>query len=110
MFSVFVVSMPISPYEFDYDYPNASNTIFYLASVSKQFTAMAMALLEEQGKISLDDDIRKYFPENDEPKGIKKRNLLLCQHRHSPLYVSVKLNGYGFNKSPFTQPLYPART
>ena len=47
----------------DYDYPNAPNTVFYLASVSKQFTAMSMALLEEQGKISLDDDIRKYFPE-----------------------------------------------
>ena len=67
----------------DYDYPNASNTIFYLASVSKQFTAMAMALLEEQGKISLDDDIRKYFPEiPDYGSKITIRNLI---HHNSGL-------------------------
>ena len=67
----------------DYDYPNASNSVFYLASVSKQFTAMAMALLEEQGKISLDDDIRKYFPEIPEyGSKITIRNLI---HHNSGL-------------------------
>ena len=67
----------------DYDYPNASNSVFYLASVSKQFTAMAMALLEEQGKISLDDDIRKYFPEiPDYGSKIIIRNLI---HHNSGL-------------------------
>ena len=34
-----------------------------LDSMSKQFTAAAMILLSEQGKVSLDDDIRKYLPE-----------------------------------------------
>jgi CubicO group peptidase (beta-lactamase class C family) len=38
-------------------------TIFHIASVSKQFTAFAIAMLADQGKISLDDDIRKFFPE-----------------------------------------------
>ncbi|HZY82788.1 MAG TPA: serine hydrolase domain-containing protein [Cyclobacteriaceae bacterium] len=38
-------------------------TIFHIASVSKQFTAFAIAMLADQGKISLDDDIRKYLPE-----------------------------------------------
>lgn len=38
-------------------------TIFHIASVSKQFTAFAIATLADQGKIGLDDDIRKYLPE-----------------------------------------------
>ena len=47
----------------EYNIPNSPKTIFHVASVSKQFTAFAIALLVEQGKISLDDDIRKYLPE-----------------------------------------------
>lgn len=39
------------------------STIFHVASVSKQFTAMALVLLEIDGKLSLDDDIRKHLPE-----------------------------------------------
>jgi len=38
-------------------------SIFHVASISKQFTAMAVALLARDGKLSLDDDIRKYLPE-----------------------------------------------
>jgi CubicO group peptidase (beta-lactamase class C family) len=47
----------------EYDIPNTPKTIFHVASVSKQFTAFSIALLADQGKISLDDDIRKYLPE-----------------------------------------------
>ena len=36
---------------------------FYTASVSKQFTAACVLLLAQQGKVLLDDDVRKYFPE-----------------------------------------------
>lgn len=38
------------------------NTVFELASVSKQFTAMAIMILKEKGKLNLTDDIKKYFP------------------------------------------------
>jgi CubicO group peptidase (beta-lactamase class C family) len=38
-------------------------TVFDIASVSKQFGAMAIALLEAEGRLSLDDDVRKYIPE-----------------------------------------------
>jgi len=38
-------------------------SIFHVASVSKQFTAMAVMLLARDGKLSLNDDIRKYLPE-----------------------------------------------
>jgi CubicO group peptidase (beta-lactamase class C family) len=47
----------------DYDIPNTTTTLFTMASVSKQFTAMSVLLLAQQGKLSLDDDIRKYLPE-----------------------------------------------
>jgi CubicO group peptidase (beta-lactamase class C family) len=49
--------------QLEYDIPIESSTIFHIASVSKQFTAFAIAMLADQGKISLDDDIRKYLPE-----------------------------------------------
>lgn len=47
----------------DYDIPITDSTVFHIASVSKQFTAFAIAVLAEQGKLSLDDDIHKYIPE-----------------------------------------------
>ena len=47
----------------DYGIPISSETVFNIGSVSKQFTAMSVALLARQGKISFDDDIRKYLPE-----------------------------------------------
>ncbi len=47
----------------EYDVPIQPNTVFHMASVSKQFTAFAIALLAERGKLSLDDEVRKYIPE-----------------------------------------------
>jgi len=38
------------------------HTVFHTASVSKQFTAFAIAQLVRDGKVKLDDDIRKYLP------------------------------------------------
>src|SRR5262245_50828320 len=46
----------------EYAIPNAPQTIFHMASVSKQFTAYAIVLLARQGKLQLDDDIHKYLP------------------------------------------------
>ena len=43
--------------------PITSKNVFYLGSVSKQFVASAIVLLDQEGKLSLDDDIRKYVPE-----------------------------------------------
>lgn len=47
----------------DYDIPNGPRMVYYVGSVSKQFTAAAIGLLSLQGKLGLDDDIRKYIPE-----------------------------------------------
>ena len=61
----------------EYGVPITPETIFHIASVSKQFTAYSILLLERQGKLSLDDDIHKYlnwFPDLNEK--ITIRNLL----------------------------------
>jgi CubicO group peptidase (beta-lactamase class C family) len=61
----------------EYDIPITSTTVFHVASVSKEFTAFAIALLASQGRLSLDDDIRKYLPEvPDFGKTITIRHLI----------------------------------
>ena len=47
----------------EYDIPITPQTVFNIASVSKQFTAFSIYLLEKEGKLSFEDDIRKYFPD-----------------------------------------------
>src|SRR3954471_13176167 len=47
----------------EYGVPLSPTTPMIMGSVSKQFTAAAIALLVQDGRISLDDDIRKYLPE-----------------------------------------------
>jgi|Deesub1362B_J571_1020462.scaffolds.fasta_scaffold00288_6 CubicO group peptidase (beta-lactamase class C family) len=49
--------------DLEHNVPITPQTVFRIASTSKQFTAMCIALLVEQGKISLNDNIRKYLPE-----------------------------------------------
>ena len=43
--------------------PITPESVFYMGSVSKQFTAASVVLAAEQGYLSLDDDVRKYVPE-----------------------------------------------
>src|SRR5580692_4561808 len=43
--------------------PLTPQSVFYMGSVSKQFTAASVVLAAEQGYLSLDDDVRKYVPE-----------------------------------------------
>lgn len=52
------------------------NSIFETGSVSKQFTAMAIMILKEDGKLSLDDEIKKYIPALSGYSGITIRHLL----------------------------------
>lgn len=52
------------------------NSIFELASVSKQFTAMAIVILKENGKLNYEDKISKYIPELSNYPHITIRNLL----------------------------------
>lgn len=47
----------------EYLVPNATGTRFNIASVSKQFTAMGIVRLHLQGKLSVEDDVRRHIPE-----------------------------------------------
>jgi CubicO group peptidase (beta-lactamase class C family) len=59
------------------DVPITPASIFHAASVSKQFTAMAVLLLAREGKLSLDADVRTYLPElPDYGRRITVRHLL----------------------------------
>lgn len=49
--------------DLEHDVPNTPETIFEAGSVSKQFTAAAVILLEQEGELSLDDDVRTYVPD-----------------------------------------------
>jgi CubicO group peptidase (beta-lactamase class C family) len=49
--------------DLEHDVKIAPDTIFEAGSVSKQFTAAAVLLLAREGKLSLDDRVRKYIPE-----------------------------------------------
>jgi CubicO group peptidase (beta-lactamase class C family) len=57
--------------------PITPESVFEIGSISKQFTAMCIMLLENDGKLSLDDNIRKYIPEMPEyERQITLRHLL----------------------------------
>ena len=69
-----------------------TDTPFHVASISKQFTAASIVLLEQEGKLSLDDDVRKYIPElPDFGAKITIRNLL---HHTSGLRDQFDLLGF----------------
>jgi CubicO group peptidase (beta-lactamase class C family) len=49
--------------DLEHDVPITPATVFYIGSDSKQFTGAVIALLAKDGRLSLDDDVRKYVPE-----------------------------------------------
>jgi CubicO group peptidase (beta-lactamase class C family) len=49
--------------DLEHNVPNSPQTIFESGSVAKQFTAAALVLLQQEGKLSIDDPVRKYIPE-----------------------------------------------
>jgi CubicO group peptidase (beta-lactamase class C family) len=63
--------------DLEHNVPLTLTSVIEAGSVSKQFTAAAILLLEQQGKLSVNDDIRKYIPElPDYGTVIRVRNLI----------------------------------
>src|SRR5215469_4098893 len=58
------------------NHPADPNTRYAIGSISKEFTAAALLLLQEQGKLSLDDHVSKYFPDLTRANEITIRQLL----------------------------------
>ncbi|MDP5137379.1 serine hydrolase [Rheinheimera baltica] len=61
----------------EYGIPITPDTVFEVASISKQFTAFSILLLADEGRLSIDDEITKYLPElSDLGHKITLRHLL----------------------------------
>ncbi|MBW4037796.1 MAG: beta-lactamase family protein [Acidobacteria bacterium] len=56
--------------------PATASMAYPIGSISKQFTAQAALLLQQQGKLSLDDHVAKYFPELTRANQVTLRNLM----------------------------------
>lgn len=95
----------------EYGEPITADTRFSVASVSKQFTAYSIFILESRGLLSLDDDIRIYLPEVPEfgetirvkdliyhTSGLRESFTLYCVSGH------VGWNEYGFYSE--VEPIY----
>ena len=61
--SSFVYKKSFGYASLEFGVPLTPESVFYVASVSKQFTAASVVLAAEQGYLSLDDDVHKYLPE-----------------------------------------------
>lgn len=64
--------------DYELGVPNSSRSRFHIASVTKAFTAAAVLLLEEQGKLRLEDPVSRYVPSY--PKGDRIRIEHLLKH------------------------------
>lgn len=82
----------------EWNIPNSPSTKFRLGSITKQFTAAGVLLLEERGKLSIDDPVKKYMP--DAPAAWDKITIfnLLTHTSGIPNFTSfpdyAKLEGY----------------
>src|SRR6202011_3128311 len=63
--------------DFERNVPNRTQTAFRIASLSKTFTAGAIAMLIERGKIGLNDPLQRYLPDFPNGEKITVKNLLL---------------------------------
>lgn len=78
-----------------YGIPFSTSTLTNIGSVSKQFTAFAIALLEHRGELSLDDDVRTYIPElPDFGSTVTLRNLLNHTGGYRELFNTLPLTGW----------------
>lgn len=77
----------------DYGLPNGPDMVYYVGSVSKQFTAAAIALLSLDGRLKLDDQVSKYIPEVAHLPAMTVRQLVHHTAGVRDIYVLMALAG-----------------
>lgn len=88
----------------EYNIPLTANSISESGSVAKQFTAAALVLLQSEGKLSLDDDVKKYIPELPNfGSRITIRNLLTHTSGLRDQWALLGLMGRGPGQQVHTQ-------
>jgi CubicO group peptidase (beta-lactamase class C family) len=81
----------------DWGIPIGTSTVFDIGSVSKQFTATAVALLDMEGVLSLDDDVRRWVPEMpDYGRSVTIRHLLNHTSGIRDYLTLLNLAGFDF--------------
>lgn len=91
----------------DYKVPNSYKTVFNIASISKQFTAMGIIKLEEQGLLSFDDEIQKYLPTIPQfEHKITIRNLMHHTSGLRSLHGMLQMAGWRDNDPRSTEDLF----
>ena len=92
--------------EMEHNIPNTPQTIFESGSVAKQFTAAALVLLQQDGKLKLDDPVRKYIPElPDYGKPLTIRHILTHTAGLRDWGSVMALTGAGRGDRVVTQPI-----
>jgi CubicO group peptidase (beta-lactamase class C family) len=87
----------------EWNIPNTTTTKFRIGSMTKQFTAAAVLLLEERGKLKIDDPVKRYYP--DAPAAWDKITLF-----HLLTHTSGIPNHTTFPNSNLSAHLGPLRT
>ena len=87
----------------DYQIPLSSKTVFNVASLSKQFTAAALALLILEGKVSLDDPVQHHLPEfPDYPGPVRIKHLVYMTSGIPEYYQQERPGGKSWSSDYFT--------
>lgn len=78
----------------EHNLKNQIDTVFRIGSVTKQFTAMAIMILEERGELTLDDRVGSYFPDYKNAKNITIKQLLthssgITNYTELPFYLEI---------------------
>lgn len=77
-----------------HDIPFTTETLNNIGSTSKQFTAFGIALLAKEGKLSLDDDVRKHIPDvKDFGKTVTLRHLLTHTSGYREFINTLAMSG-----------------
>ena len=92
--------------EMEHNIPNTSQTVFESGSVAKQFTAAALVMLEQDGKLKIDDPVKKYIPElPDYGKPVTIRHILTHTAGLRDWGSVMALTGAGRGDRVVTQPI-----
>ena len=92
--------------------PMTKDTIFNLASMTKPITSVAVMMLVEEGKLSLDDEVTKYLPKYKNPVVITKFNDADASYETRPARRPITIRhllthtsgmGYGFGNPMLTK-------
>jgi methyl acetate hydrolase len=92
--------------------PMAKDTIFNMASMTKPITSVAIMMLVDEGKLTLDDNVAKYLPKYKDPLVISKFNEADASYETRPAKRPITIRhllthtsgiGYGFASPTLTK-------